>query len=70
MVTADLWYNLSLAEMKHVDLLHEDVMRLIASYRQEHGDPPEKMLFLYEYLHEKHIKCAKEIKVLQGMYKE
>lgn len=63
-ITADLWYNLSLAEMNHVDMLHDDVVRLINSYRAENGEPPETMMFLYEYLHEKHIECAKEIKVL------
>lgn len=61
---AETFYTISLEEMKHVDLLHGEVVRLIEEERKEHGEPPENMMFLYEYLHEKHIECAKEIKVM------
>lgn len=67
---AKAFYVLSLEEMKHVELLHEEVTKLINRYRDEEGDPPEKMLFLYEYLHEKLIECEKEIRIMQGMYGE
>ena len=66
---AATFHKLSLEEMTHVALLHDQVAALIANYRKEHGDPPEKMLGVYEYLHKKHIEHANEIKVLQGLFK-
>lgn len=68
--TAQLFYELSTEEMKHMDRLHQDVVRLIQKYRQEHGDPPKGMMELYNYLHEKHIGHAMKIRVKQGMFKE
>ena len=67
--TADLFYELSTEEMGHVDKLHEEVTRLIEEHRREHGEPPKEMMVLYEYLHEKHIGTATQIKIKQGMYK-
>ena len=67
--TADLFYELSVEEMGHVDKLHQEVTELIEEHRKEHGEPPKDMMVLYEYLHEKHIGTATEIKVMQGMYK-
>ena len=68
--TADLFYALSLEEMGHMEKLHNEVVELINTYRNEHGEPPKEMMILYEYLHEMHIKTATQIKVKQGMYKE
>lgn len=67
--TADLFYELSTEEMGHMEKLHEEVSELIEEYRKEHGEPPHDMMVLYDYLHEKHIGMATEIKVKQGMYK-
>lgn len=66
--TADLFYQLSLEEMGHVDRLHENVAGLISEYKKETGEPPQAMLTLYNYLHEKHIGEAMKIKVKQGIY--
>ena len=67
--TADLFCELSLAEMEHMQKLHDEVAELIEEYRKEHGEPPKEMMVLYEYLHEQHIGKATRIKVKQGMYK-
>ena len=67
--TADLFYELSVEEMGHVDKLHEEVKELIEEYRKEHGEPPKDMMVLYEYLHENHIKTAMQIRVKHGIYK-
>ena len=67
--TADLFYELSTEEMGHVDKLHEEAKELIEEYRKEHGEPPKEMMVLYEYLHEKHIGTAMQIKIKQSMYK-
>ena len=34
--TADLFYELSLAEMEHMDKLHNEVVELIEEYRKVH----------------------------------
>lgn len=61
--------KLSLEEMNHAMMLHEQVTSIIETYRKEHGDPPEKMLWVYDYLHGKHIDHANAIKILQGFFK-
>lgn len=61
--------KISAEEMGHVALLHDQVVTIIAEYRKEHGDPPERMQGIYEYLHKKHIEKANSIKVLQGLFK-
>ena len=65
---AELFYTLSIEEMGHMAKLHDEVANLITKYRDEHGEPPKDMMTLYEYLHEKHIKRATEIRVRQGMF--
>ena len=67
--TAELFYELSTEEMGHMERLHKRVAELITDYRNTHGDPPKEMMVLYDYLHEKHIGEATEIKVKQGLYK-
>lgn len=66
---AETFYKLSVEEMNHVAMLHTQVAAIIAAYRKENGAPPEKMQFLYDYLHKKHIDHANKIKVMQGVYK-
>ena len=68
--TADLFLELSKEEMGHMEKLHNEAVRLIEEYRVQHGEPPEGMKMLYDYPHDKHIKKAKLVKVMQGMYSE
>ena len=67
--TADVFYELSVEEMGHMDKLHEEVVSLIDDYKEKHGEPPKGMLALFNYLHEKHVGEAMRIKVKQGIYK-
>ena len=67
--TAELFCQLSTEEMGHVDKLHKAVADLIMAYRGRNGDPPKEMQTLYDYLHEKHIRKATQIRVKQGMFK-
>ena len=67
--TAQVFYELSLEEMNHVEKLHKEVSEVIEDYRKEHGEPPKDMMTLYDYLHEKHIGKATKIRVKQGMFK-
>ena len=67
---ADLFNRLSGDELQHANLLHEKVVDLIEDYRKEHGEPPEAMKAVYDYLHERQIEEAAEVKTLRAMYKE
>lgn len=66
--TSKMFYELSLEEMKHMNKLHERTVALISDYKAKNGAPPEGMLAVYNYLHEKQIERTKEIKVLQDMF--
>ena len=67
--TADLFYELSVEEMGHMEKLHKEVVDIIEDYRKKHGEPPKEMMTLYDYLHEKHVATATQIRIKQGMYK-
>ena len=62
-------YTISVQEMEHMRMLHEAIANVIMRYRQEKGEPPEKMMAVYEYLHGVHIEEAAEARNIQAMYK-
>lgn len=66
---AQAYYSLSVAEMASVTVFHEQIVKLIEDYRKANGEPPERMMGRYEYIHEKHIEKTNKIKVLQGLFK-
>lgn len=68
--TAALYAQLSSDEMVHSDKLHNRVVAMIQEYRKEKGEPPEKMMWRYEYEHEKFMHKALTIKIKQALYKE
>ena len=69
-MVAKTFYELSLQEMNHMEMLHNDVKDLIEKHRREHGEPPAAMLAVYEYLHKKDIEKATKIKFYQNQFKE
>ena len=66
---ARLFNSLSQEEMDHMNRLHGAVVEIINAYRDEHGEPPAAMQAVYDYLHEKQIEEAAEVKHYQDMYK-
>ena len=66
---ARMFSMLSAQEMEHMRTLHDAVVELIDDYKKEHGEPPVEMKAVYDYLHEKQIEEAAEVKRYQEMYK-
>lgn len=66
---ADCYYQLSLEEMKHVTMLHEEVVKIIEDIKKSRN-VPEGMQTLYDYLHNRQIKWAAKIKAKQDQYAE
>lgn len=68
-VLAKNFYDLSMEEMQHMNILHEAVVRQITLYKKEHSEPPVAMQAVYDFLHERHIEKAMEVKACQEMYR-
>ena len=66
----ETFFMLSGEELRHMQYLHNEVVKLIDAYRQQEGEPPADMLAIYNYLHNKQIEKVTEIKMLHNMYKE
>ncbi len=69
-VLAKTFYDLSTDELRHMNMLHDEVVKFIEKYRSEHGEPPVAMSAVYDYLHEKQIEEVKEVKMYQEQYRE
>ena len=53
--------------MDHMAMLHKCVVQLIDLYRREHGAPPDEVLTVYDYLHQRHIQAAADVARIQAM---
>ena len=62
---ADLLSVLANEELKHMQMLHNMVVKVIGDYRKLKGDPPAAMQAVYDYIHEQMIEKEKEVKILQ-----
>lgn len=60
---AKTFYDIANEEMRHVDMLHGEVVRLIEAHKREHGATPMAMQAVYDYLHERQIEEAKEVRM-------
>lgn len=67
---ARLFSTLSAEEMEHQNKLHASVVQIINEYRQTKGETPAAMQAIYDYVHEQEIEQAKEIRLMQQMFKE
>lgn len=65
---ARVFDELSRQEYNHMTILHNEVVKIIEEYRRGKGEPPASMLAIYNYLHEKHIEDAVDVKRMQDMY--
>jgi hypothetical protein len=67
-VLADVYFKLSMEEMGHMTMLHEQVVRIINDYKKT-NTVPDGMQTLYDYLHARQIKWAAKVKQKQDSYK-
>ena len=66
---SNVFYEISTQEMRHVHMLHDEVVKLIKTHREKHGEPPAAMMAVYEYVHKKHIDKLAEAKRYQELYR-
>lgn len=67
-VAAKSFYNKSVALMETIKGMHDGVVAIIKAYREEKGEPPESMMAVYNYLHERSMNNAAMVKNLQDIY--
>ena len=67
---ADTFFTLSQEEMKHMSMLHGEVVKLIEEHRKTKGEPPANMLAVYDYLHKQQIEKAADVKAMQSLFAE
>lgn len=68
-IMGKMFYDMSVDELKHSLMLHEQAVKLINAYKAEGKEVPEAMQAVYDYLHEKHVEKYNDIKVMQNTYK-
>ena len=61
---AKLYKTLSNEELGHAMRLHEQVVRIIKDYRDKNGEPPQRMMGRYEYIHERQMKKYSDVRIL------
>ena len=64
-----VFYALSQDETEHMNKLHDAVVEIIKAFNDDGGVVSEDMQSIYNYLHEKHVEEAMEVKRFQDMYK-
>ena len=67
---AKRFYNISVEEMGHMKMLHDSVVELITEHRKTSGETPASMQAIYDYLHERFMEKAGEVRALQSLFKE
>lgn len=67
--TAELYYDLSVEELNHMDRLHNRVVAIIKKYRETNGEPPADMQARYDVLHAMYKEKALHVRQLQMIYR-
>jgi hypothetical protein len=67
---AQVFYTLATQEEAHQAALHSEAVKIIEEHRRMHGEPPEVMMAVYEYIHKKHIEKMAEARRYIDLYKQ
>ena len=67
---SNVFYEISTQEMRHVHMLHDEVVKLIKTHREKHGEPPAAMMAVYEWEHNRQIERSQKIKILQNQFRD
>lgn len=66
---AEMYYSLSLDELKHMAQLHNQVVKVISEVKAKGKELPLGMQEIYDYLHEEQIEHEAGIRMLQSMFR-
>ena len=67
---SNVFYEISTQEMRHVHMLHDEVVKLIKTHREKHCEPPAAMMAVYEWEHNRQIERSQKIKILQNQFRD
>ncbi len=69
-VLADTYSKIAAVELDHVNMLHDQVARIIKDWKVKSGEePPAAMQAVWDYEHERSIDKVANIKTLLEIYK-
>lgn len=66
---AQALYTISTQEDGHQATIHNEVVKIIEDYRRKNGEPPQAMMAVYDYIHQRHIENLAEARRYQDIYK-
>ena len=66
---AQTFSNLTNEELRHVDVLHNEVVNVINEYKNAGSEVPLDMQAVYDYIHKKQIDRVHDVKVYLEQFK-
>lgn len=66
---AGAFFSLSLEELKHMEILHNHVAKLIDQHKTDTDPRTEGMRIAHQLLHERAIEKEKSVRILLDMYR-
>lgn len=66
---AQTFYSLATDEMKHMNMLHDETVKIINEYKAQGNEVPVEMSAVYDYLHKKQMERAINIKIIMESYR-
>ena len=66
---AQTFFNLTSEELRHVDILHDEVVRVINDFKNAGNEVPPDMQAVYDYIHRKQIERVHDVRMFLEQYK-
>lgn len=67
---AELFYSLSLEELKHKSMLHNQLVKEMQNYIALHSEKEEEVKAVYDVLNERQVEWENSIRTYQSAYRE